>query len=470
MSQALSVAFAANNEDNLAGASANPSDRSPDGNVSLRGTTRGLEILISGAPSTAALGSRLTELLAEAPGFFAGSSARVAIDGALPSGALACLEEVTTRFEVQIVEISPVATKRRRSAVPPILRPDDVPQVHLAEGTGPIAEEAVELRGGEPGEGPSATPALSVDAAPSDATSVAAREAGAIDVESTELTLSDDAAPLEVELANTAPFGVARAEASAVTVGSSDAMFVEATPVADVSSSAIAMDASAVTVGSSDAVLVEAAPVADVSSSAITMDASAVAVGSSDAALVGAAPVTAAPSETVGSSDAVLVEGAASLASGSGAAPPSAAAPTGPIPSAAPLAALATALATEVDPARPIGPRLVIGPVRSGVIVDHQGHVIVIGDVNPGAEVRAEGSIIVLGRLRGVAHAAIGRDAGCIIALSLAPQQLRIGRVVARAGDADRPSDGAEIAYATGETIVVERFLGRLPSGLAASM
>jgi hypothetical protein len=42
--------------------------------------------------------------------------------------------------------------------------------------------------------------------------------------------------------------------------------------------------------------------------------------------------------------------------------------------------------------------------------------------------------------------------------------------MVARAADADRPGDGAEIAYATGETIVVERFSGRLPSGLAASM
>jgi septum site-determining protein MinC len=104
------------------------------------------------------------------------------------------------------------------------------------------------------------------------------------------------------------------------------------------------------------------------------------------------------------------------------------------------------------------------------VIVDHAGHVIVIGDVNPGAEVRAEGSIIVLGRMRGVGHAAIGRATGFIVALSLQPQQLRIGRMVARAADADRPSDGTEIAYATGETIVVERFSGRLPSGLAASM
>ena len=146
------------------------------------------------------------------------------------------------------------------------------------------------------------------------------------------------------------------------------------------------------------------------------------------------------------------------------------------VPSAIPAASstafaiAATALAAELTMAVPPGARLVVGPVRSGVIVDHPGHVIVIGDVNPCAEVRAEGSIIVLGRMRGVAHAAIGRAAGFIIALSLQPQQLRIGRMVARAADADRPSDGAEIAYATGETIVVERFSGRLPSGLAASM
>jgi septum formation inhibitor MinC len=159
-------------------------------------------------------------------------------------------------------------------------------------------------------------------------------------------------------------------------------------------------------------------------------------------------------------------------------APVAATATAAPAASVAPSDALASTAAFApsdvielvAELAVPPGPRLVIGPVRSGVIVDHPGHVIVIGDVNPCAEVRAEGSIIVLGRLRGVAHAAIGRAAGFIIALSLQPQQLRIGRMVARAGDADRPGGGAEIAYATGETIVVERFSGRLPSGLAASM
>jgi septum formation inhibitor MinC len=137
-----------------------------------------------------------------------------------------------------------------------------------------------------------------------------------------------------------------------------------------------------------------------------------------------------------------------------------------------PAITAAPAIVIEADepPPPPPGPRFVVGPVRSGVILEHTGHIVVIGDVNPGAEVRAEGNIVVLGRLRGVAHAAIGRDAGFIVSLSLQPQQLRVCRKVARAGDSDRPGDGAEIAYATGDTIVVERFTGRLPSGLAASI
>jgi septum formation inhibitor MinC len=365
MSQAPSVAFAANSEDTLAGASAN---------VSLRGTTRGLEIMISGTPSTAALGARLTELFAEAPSFFAGSSARVAIDGALPSGALGCLEEVAERFEVQIVEIGPVVAQRRRLDVPAVLRPEDVPQVHLAEGTGPIPDEAVEVPVEVPND------AMPIEAAPS------------------------DGAPTEMALANTAPINAASVDAAPSDVA----------PGTDAPSSVASIDMAPV-VAAPNAVPADAAPTA-AQADALASVAAAIATGTCEAG-----------QDEPNDSEAHVA-----------AAPP--------------------------------GPRLVTGPVRSGVIVDHAGHVIVIGDVNPGAEVRAEGSIIVLGRLRGVAHAAIGREVGCIIALSLQPQQLRIGRMVARAADADHPGDGAEIAYATGETIVVERFWGRLPSGLAASM
>src|SRR5207253_761427 len=122
---------------------------------------------------------------------------------------------------------------------------------------------------------------------------------------------------------------------------------------------------------------------------------------------------------------------------------------------AVPLHIAATA-EIELETVAP-GARLVVGPVRSGVILEHTGHVIVFGDVNPGAEVRAEGNIIVLGRLRGTAHAGIGQDVGFILALQLAPQQLRIGRQVARAAD-DTSSPQAEIAYASGGQIIVERY------------
>jgi septum formation inhibitor MinC len=114
--------------------------------------------------------------------------------------------------------------------------------------------------------------------------------------------------------------------------------------------------------------------------------------------------------------------------------------------------------------------RIVVGPIRSGVIFEHRGHVIVFGDVNPGAEIRAEGNIVVLGRLRGTAHAGIGRDAGFILALRLEPQQLRICRLVARASEGDTPGSQPEIAHVTSGTIVVERYLGRLPGSLAASI
>ena len=116
------------------------------------------------------------------------------------------------------------------------------------------------------------------------------------------------------------------------------------------------------------------------------------------------------------------------------------------------------------------GTRLVVGPVRSGVILEHEGHLFVFGDVNPGAEVRATGNIIVLGRLRGTAHAAIGQDVGFILALRLEPQQLRIGRKVTRAGEDAAPPTDSEIAYIAGDAIVVERYLGKLPRNLATSI
>ena len=137
-----------------------------------------------------------------------------------------------------------------------------------------------------------------------------------------------------------------------------------------------------------------------------------------------------------------------------------------PAPQAVAAPAPAPAPVVEAAP----GTRLLVGPVRSGVILEHVGPLVIFGDVNPGAEVRATGDIVVLGRLRGTAHAGIGRDTGFILALRLEPQQLRIGRKVARATDSDTPASDAEIAYLTGDGIVVERYQGKLPRNLAAGI
>lgn len=138
-----------------------------------------------------------------------------------------------------------------------------------------------------------------------------------------------------------------------------------------------------------------------------------------------------------------------------------------PTNTAVPLQLAAT---PEISIPHEPGTRIVIGPVRSGVILEHLGHLVIFGDINPGAEVRASGNIVVLGRLRGTAHAGIGQEVGFILALRLEPQQLRIGRQVARAADSDTPASEPELAYGTGDSIIVERYQGKLPRNLATSI
>lgn len=70
--------------------------------------------------------------------------------------------------------------------------------------------------------------------------------------------------------------------------------------------------------------------------------------------------------------------------------------------------------------------------LRSGVRVEHPGHVVILGDVNPGAEIVAGGSVVVWGRLRGVVHAgAQGKREAVVCALDLSPTQLRIAEEIA---------------------------------------
>ena len=317
----------------------------------LRGSARGLEIVVDGSASIDAIARAVETRIAEAPGFFRGNEVRVRVeDGPLPAGALGTLDELAAKFELRIVEV--LAGERLRTAA--------VPQPQLAAGSVPVV--------------PTASPPTS------------------------------------------APIAIAHPIAA-----------FAATP-----SAAIAIDLVAVAADDPQTVLPIVEPAA-----------------TSDTPPRAPAPASDAPLEAPASKDQLELA----------------------------LAALddfeLTITREAIPPAPPPEPKskIMIGPVRSGVILEHRGHLIIFGDVNPGAEVRAEGNIVVLGRLRGTAHAGIGNEVGgFILALRLEPQQLRIGRTVARASDSDAPGQVPEIAHITGGAIIVERYLGRLPNGLAASL
>lgn len=95
--------------------------------------------------------------------------------------------------------------------------------------------------------------------------------------------------------------------------------------------------------------------------------------------------------------------------------------------------------------------------LRSGQSVKYPGHVVVYGDLNPGSEVIASGNIFVLGSLRGVAHAGAEGDRNASVsAYHLAPTQLRIADLVARAPEDEETWRGPEVARIKDGSLVVE--------------
>lgn len=104
--------------------------------------------------------------------------------------------------------------------------------------------------------------------------------------------------------------------------------------------------------------------------------------------------------------------------------------------------------------------------LRSGSQIRFDGHVYVYGDVNPGAQVVATGHIAVMGALKGVAHAgAHGDESAFILAFSMRPTQLRIGRHL-HAEPVDQPGSppSALVASVDDQQIRVRPYTGRIPS------
>ena len=106
--------------------------------------------------------------------------------------------------------------------------------------------------------------------------------------------------------------------------------------------------------------------------------------------------------------------------------------------------------------------------VRSGTTVRFHGDIVVYGDVNAGGQVVATGNVLILGRTSGLVHAGSdGDERAVIIGFDLRPTQVRIGNKIAIAPDrvdsSLRKHALPEIAWVSGDTIVIEEYRGRLP-------
>jgi septum formation inhibitor MinC len=132
------------------------------------------------------------------------------------------------------------------------------------------------------------------------------------------------------------------------------------------------------------------------------------------------------------------------------------------VPASAGAALASAGVALPQTAARPVPVGIATlyhrGTLRGGQALHNLGNLVVIGDVNPGAELVASGDIVVFGALRGVAHAgAQGDRAARVIALELAPTQLRIATLIATSDAGVKPR-GPEHASIVDERIVVVPF------------
>lgn len=82
-------------------------------------------------------------------------------------------------------------------------------------------------------------------------------------------------------------------------------------------------------------------------------------------------------------------------------------------------------------------PKIEVGTIRSGQVLESDQDILVLGDVNPGGWVISHGNIYIMGALKGIAHAGYNGDRNKIIVASvMEPTQLRIADVIETAFEA----------------------------------
>ena len=73
------------------------------------------------------------------------------------------------------------------------------------------------------------------------------------------------------------------------------------------------------------------------------------------------------------------------------------------------------------------------GNLRNGDVLESEASIVIIGNVDHGARVTAKGNVIVLGELKGTVTAGVsGNPQAVVLALDMAPLQIRIGDLSSR--------------------------------------
>lgn len=95
------------------------------------------------------------------------------------------------------------------------------------------------------------------------------------------------------------------------------------------------------------------------------------------------------------------------------------------------------------------------GDLQRGDSLESEASIVIIGDVHHGARVTAKGNIIILGELKGSVFAgAAGNADAVVVALDMAPIQIRIGEHSSRVGEkSKRLGRGPMIASVTDGSI-----------------
>ena len=97
------------------------------------------------------------------------------------------------------------------------------------------------------------------------------------------------------------------------------------------------------------------------------------------------------------------------------------------------------------------------GNLRNGDVLESEASIVIIGNVDHGARVTAKGNVIVLGELKGTVTAGVsGNPQAVVMALDMAPLQIRIGDMSSRFNERNkRLGRGPMIALAEDGAIVM---------------